>query len=161
MRKSLAAVLAVLLLLTACAPAADLGALEGRLSALETMVKSLAPAGADAHAVDPFDMAVAQYVMDTAGFHGMAETLAETKIVDPAYLSTVNRVKVVLASAPWPETLTQQGETFVALLGELAVALEADNGEEAARLAEETHAAQHDLSHAIGAWLGAASGDAH
>ncbi len=146
MRKFLIIAVAALFGLAACAPAAD-----------------HAPAEADGHAAEarPFDMAVAQYVLDTAGFHGLAEALAETKTVDPAYLSTVTRVKAVLASAPWPPELAEQGEAFVAKLGEFAAALEADNGEEAARLADETHEAQHELSHAISDWLGTASGDSH
>jgi hypothetical protein len=99
---------------------------------------------------------MAQFVMDTAGFHGMAETINETQKIEPAYLGTVNRVKKILASAPWPESLSGQGQAFVALLDEYASALEADDAEAAARLSEEVHDAQHELSHAIDAWLGTA-----
>lgn len=163
MRKPLIVIAAALSVLAACAPATDLSVIESRLTALETRLADPVPAEADAHTAEasPFDMAVAQYILDTAGFHDMAEALAETKIVDPAYLSAVHGVRAVLASAPWPEELAEQGEAFVAKLSDLAAALEADNGEAAARLADETHEAQHDLSHAIGDWLGTASGDSH
>lgn len=155
MRQSIVAGLAALLMLAACAPATDLAPLENRVTALEQQ-----QAEPDEHAVSPFDVAVAQYVMDTAGFHDMAETLAETKKVDATYLSTVNRVHTVLSNAPWPEELSEQGLAFVSLLEDFAAALEADNGEESAKLADEVHEAQHDLSHAIGEWLGA-GGDGH
>ena len=180
MRKLLVAGIAAMSMLAACAPAPDLSALEDRVSAveaeadqiaalqtrLETLEARLAgletaaePAD-DAHAASPFEVAVAQYVMDNAGFHEIAEALAETKQVDPQYLSAVNRARAVLASAPWPEELAEQGQAFVVLLDDLAHALEADDGEAAAELADQTHEAQHELSHALADWLGAA-GDGH
>lgn len=171
MRPLIAAGLAAVLALAACAPATDLSPLESRVTSLETRADELTSlesrvaaleqqAGSAEHAISPFDVAVAQYLMDTAGFHDMAEALAETKKVDPAYLSAVNRVHAVLASAPWPDELSEQGHAFVALLAEFAAALEADDGDESARLADEVHEAQHDLSHALGEWLGA-GGDGH
>lgn len=171
MRQSIAAGLAALLVLAACAPAADLAPLEGRVAALETGASQLTSlesrvtaleqqAEPDGHAISPFDVAVTQYIIDTAGFHDMAETLAETKKVEPAYLSAVNRVHAVLSSASWPDELSEQGQALAALLADFAAALEADNGDESARLADEVHEAQHDLSHAIGEWLGA-GGDGH
>lgn len=171
MRQSMVAGLAALLLLTACAPALDLSPLEGRVTTLETKTEDFAAldqrvtaleqqSETDMHAVNPFDVAVAQYILDTAGFHAMAETLAETKKAEPAYLSAVNRVHSVLSNAPWPDELSEQGQAFVALLAKLAAALEADDGDESARLADGVHEAQHDLSHALSEWLGA-GGDGH
>lgn len=94
--------------------------------------------------------------MDIAGFHGIAETISQTQTVDPAYLSTVNRVHKVLAATTWPETLSEQGHTFTTLLEEFAAALEADDAVQATGLADQVHDAQHELSHAIDAWLGTA-----
>jgi hypothetical protein len=131
------------LLVTACASAAP--GQDQRLGALEEKANTLSD----------FDVSMAQYIMDTAGFHEMAETLSETKEVDSAYLGTVNQVHKVLANASWPEPLAEQGQAFVALVGDFAAALEADNGEEAADLADQVHEAQHDFSHAIDEWLGA------
>ena len=143
------------LLLAACAGAANPPAdLEARVSTLEAQVGiGVGNAGHDA-----FGVAMAQYVMDTAGFHDMDEVLNETKAVDPAYLSAVNRVRKVVAQAPWPEALHEKSESFVNVLDEFAAALDADNGEEAATLATEVHEVQHDFSHAIDDWLGGSEG---
>ena len=137
-------------LLAACVgapiPQADL---EARVAALEAQV------GVDAAGTghDQFSLAVAQYVMDTAGFHAMDEALNQTHVVDPGYLSTVNRVRTVLAQAPWPADLQAPSEAMTSKLDQLAAALAADNGEEAAALAAELHEVQHDFSHAIDNWL--------
>jgi hypothetical protein len=152
----------------------DVAALQSRLDGLQTQVEGLAAeveamsadaaAGAVApeeHAEDPFALSVAQYFMDTAGFHGMAETISETQQVDPAYLGTVNRVHKVLVSTPWPEELKEQGQAFVGLLEDFAAALEADNGEQAVELSDQVHDAQHELSHAIDAWMGTAGEHVH
>jgi hypothetical protein len=105
----------------------------------------------------PFNISVAQYFMDTAGFHGMAETLAETKTIDATYVSTVNRVKKVLEQITWPEELHEQAETFIASLGDFATALGDDKVDDAITLSETVHDAQHELSHAIDDWMASAT----
>jgi outer membrane murein-binding lipoprotein Lpp len=167
-------VLILALLAAACGPAnsapgtgqpgaADLAS---RLDELQTRVEQLSAQvaalssqaetarAAEAQADDPFAVSVAQYFLDTAGFHAIAESLSETRQVDPAYLSAVERVRRVLVATPWPEPLSQQAGDFVALLERFAAALKADDGAGAADLAEQVHAAQHELSHAIDDWLG-------
>jgi hypothetical protein len=150
----------------------EITALQSRLDSLQAQMDSLAAemeaasgaaetgetAALVEHSDDPFAVSVAQYVLDTAGFHGMAETISETQQIDPAYLGTVNRVKKILTSTPWPESLANQGQDFVTLLDEFAAALEADDAEAAAPLSDEVHDAQHELSHTIDDWLGAAGG---
>ncbi len=105
---------------------------------------------------DPFDVSVAQYLLDTAGFHGIAEALTETKKIDTSALSKVNRVKKVLTQTTWPRELNEQAQAFIKSLGEFAAALEAENVEDATKLAEPVHEAQHDLSHALDEWLATA-----
>lgn len=100
-------------------------------------------------ASDVFNVRVAQYFIDTAGFHGIATTLAEKKTIDPTYLSTVNRVKKVLTQTIWPAALNEQAQAFIKSLGEFAAALEADKVDDAIKLADTVHDAQHELSHAI------------
>jgi hypothetical protein len=127
---------------------------DGLISRVDTLTGEMdtgTPAGKPENA---FEIVLAQYILDTAGFHAMAETLAETKQVDPAYLSTVNRVHKVLSVTTWPAELSEPGQAFLAQLAEFGAALEADNGEEAARLADLTHETQHDLSHSIDDFLG-------
>lgn len=166
MRKPHALSVLAAFLLAACAgapatPSATVD-LEARVSALEEQLAELS-AASDEHGAavsEPeFQIAVAQYVMDAAGFHAMDESLNATQTVDPAYLGTVNRVRKVVVAVPWPEDLHEQSGSFVTLLEEFAAALEADNGPEAAALATELHEVQHDFSHAIDAWLG--EGDGH
>ncbi len=103
-----------------------------------------------------FDIRAAQYVLDTAGFHGIAETLTEKKVIEASYLSTTNRVKKVLAHTTWPTELDAQAQAFITTLTEFATALEADKVDEAVKLGEPVHDAQHDLSHAIDEWAATA-----
>jgi hypothetical protein len=160
MRKHIVVCLLLALALAACAgtatPASQTSDLEARVSALEAQLAATPTAAPETHTEDgdAFGVAVAQYVMDTAGFHAMDEGLNDTKTVDPAYLSTVNRVRKVVAQAPWPEALHEQVEGFETQLADFAAALEADNGEEAATLASSLHNTEHELSHAIDDWLG-------
>lgn len=171
MRKLIVLPILFAFILTACGASGEPGSLEARqiaeletrIAALEGQIADLSAAGGEHsadEAVSPaFAVAVAQYVMDTAGFHAMDEALNENQTIDPAYLSVVKRVRKVVAQAPWPETLHEQSGAFVDLLDELAAALDADNGPEAAALAAEAHAAQHDFTHSIDSWLGGESGD--
>jgi zinc transport system substrate-binding protein len=103
---------------------------------------------------DPFKLSVAQYFLDSAGFHGIAEALTETQTIDPASLSTVTRVNKVLNQTTWPADLHDQAHAFIDTLTTFGAALEADNVAEAVTLSETVHDAQHELSHEIGHWLG-------
>jgi hypothetical protein len=171
MRKLIVSAILFALVLSACAggqpgslESRKIAELETRLLALESQLAALSAAPpAEPHTKhvpgDAFGVAVAQYVIDTAGFHAMDEALNATQTVDPGYLSTVNRVRKVVAQAPWPEELHEQSTGLVALLDEFAAALDADDGAEAAVLAAELHTVQHDFSHAIDNWLGGTEGD--
>jgi len=138
-------------------------ALETRVAALEAQLAALEPAEApaEAAALSGFDLVVAQYIMDSAGFHDMDDTLNETATVDPAYLSSVTRVRKIVAQTAWPEELHAQAEAFADVLARFAEALEADDGEAAAGLATEAHDVQHDFSAAIDGWLGEDGGHGH
>jgi archaellum biogenesis ATPase FlaH len=123
--------------------------------AIDRWMETAQPISTDA---DPFKVSVAQYFLDSAGFHGMAETLADTKTVDPTYLSTVNRVKKVLAQTVWPAELNEQAQAFITSLGDFATALSDNKVDDAIAASDTVHDAQHELSHAIDSWAGA---DAH
>jgi hypothetical protein len=110
----------------------------------------------ETHQASTFEIAVAQYLLDSTGFHDIDEALNESKRVDPAYLAVVRRVHRLMANTPWPEALSADAQTFLDLLAEFEAALEADDGERAAALAAEVHESQHELSHAIEGWLGGA-----
>ncbi len=100
-----------------------------------------------------FELAVAQYVMDKAGFHGIEEALTESGEIDPGSISTVSLVSRVVASAQWPHDLSDSATHFLEKLAEFHLYLEEDNSERAISLAAEVHDQQHDLSAAIGEWL--------
>ena len=103
---------------------------------------------------DPFELSVAQVIMDSAGFHGIATALSETQTIDPTYLSTVTSVSKVLSHTTWPADLHDQAQAFIESLASFAAALEADNVADAVTNSETVHDAQHELSHAIEHWLG-------
>jgi type II secretory pathway pseudopilin PulG len=104
-------------------------------------------------AVSRTDIALAQNVMDSAGFHVMAATLSQTKTIDSAYLTTVNQVKKVLSATQWPAALTDQSKGFIGQLDTLAAALQANNPDQAVTAVNNVHMAQHAFSKAIDDWL--------
>ena len=105
-------------------------------------------------AATPFDLSVAQFQLDSAGLHGMASVLSDTKAIDPTYYGTVNRLAKLLRQVTWPAELKEQGAAFVATLGSFGTALKDGKVEDAITTSAAAHDAQHELSHAIGAWLG-------
>lgn len=136
------------------AQANNISQLEARLAALEEASQQ-----GQEQETRPLDIAVAQYVMDTAGFHGMAEGLNETQVVDPGYLGATRRVDKILSNTPWSAELEAEAGNFLDLLHEFETALEADDGETAAGLATEVHEVGHDFSQSIDGWLGAGEDD--
>jgi hypothetical protein len=84
----------------------------------------------------------------------MAEALTENQKIEPAYLTTVNRVARVLNQTTWTPELNEQAQTFLQELNGLAGALRDEKVEDAIALADTVHEAQHELSHAIDEWLG-------
>jgi hypothetical protein len=162
--------------LAACAPAgvpaettdqitalqSQVAELQGQVAELQTQVAALPAEGEhDEAEAEAFDVAVAQYVLNTAGFHGMAETLAETQTVDPAYGGAVTRVQTILNATTWPAELQEEETAMVALLEDFSAKLEADDGAGAAEAADLVHEAQHAFSESIDGWLGTASEHTH
>ena len=125
----------------------------------ETSTASVATHASEAGEAGPFEVSVAQYIMDTAGFHDLATALSAAQTIEAGYVAQVTRVSKVLAQITWPAELREQGDAFEARLAELTAALEADNVADAVRLSEEVHDAQHEFSHAIDAWLETAPRD--
>jgi hypothetical protein len=174
MRKLIATTLLAAGLLSACAPspaASDttelqnqVTTLQGQVTALQTQVAELSAAPAEEEHMDEasaFDVAVAQYVLNTAGFHGMAESIAESETIDPAYGGAVNRVRTIFANTTWPEELQEEETAFVALLDEFSAKIEADDGAGAVEISDQVHEAQHAFSASIDAWLGVADEHGH
>ena len=100
-----------------------------------------------------FEISVAQYVMDTAGFHAIDDALAQTGEIDPSSASAVTRVARFVASIRWPHDLADSAGHLLEVLTEFQAALTEDDAETATPLAGMAHDHQHDLSAAITAWL--------
>ena len=152
--------------LAACggaAPADQTGALEARIVTLEGRLAELeaaaAPTPVDGAPASnqAFEVVVAQYVMDNAGFHEMAEAMTESQTVDPAYFGRVEQVRKVVSQTAWPTDLATQAGDFSDLLQRFGEALANDNAEEAVTLATESHDTGHELSEAVNVWLGGAA----
>lgn len=101
-----------------------------------------------------FDVAVAQYVLDSTGFHNIQEALEGTGEIDPTTLTTVIRASKIASSTNWPDDLAEQAEQFIEMLTEFQASLESDDVERATEISATVHDRQHDLSAAIDDWLG-------
>lgn len=163
MRKFLVLGLLAIVVLAACAaPAASNDTtteLHAQVSALQTQVAALRTAEHVANL--PFEVAVAQYVMNTAGFHSMSESIAATQTIDPAYGGAVTRVQAILANTTWPEALRAEEAAFIALLEDFSAKIAADDGPGAVEISDQVHEAQHAFSESIDAWLGTATEHGH
>jgi hypothetical protein len=167
MRKLIATGLVAAALLTACSPAAtgpsttelqtQITTLQGQVTALQTQAAALPTEAEHMDEANAFDVAVAQYVLNTAGFHGMAESIAETQTIDPSYGGAVNRVRTIFANTTWPAELQEEETAFVALLDEFSAKIDADDGAGAVDISDQVHEAQHAFSDSIDTWLGTAS----
>ena len=107
----------------------------------------------DTRAADLATVMSAVDLADSAGFHDMAEDLAEASEINPRYASRVGNVLAVLQVAAWPEGLASAAALLEEELGSLGSALEANDLVSAQAAAEEVHDAQHDLSVASYTWL--------
>jgi predicted small lipoprotein YifL len=145
----------LIVLLTACGgkPAITVPATEPVAATEASMEHSHSEGQAD-----PFELSVAQVIMDSAGFHRIATALSETQTIDPTYLSTVTSVSKILSHTTWPADLNDQAQAFIESLGTFSAALEADNIADAVESSEIVHDAQHELSHSIDHFL---EGHAH
>jgi outer membrane murein-binding lipoprotein Lpp len=162
-----------LILLAACASAPSaqedrVKALEEKVNALTAQVTTLNAQVAmsassakvpvtGAAAENPFEISVAQFVLDNAGFHGMATSITADKKINASYAGTVSRAYKVLSQTSWPHDLAEQGKAFNTILKDFSTALADNNLDGATKLSEEVHDAQHDLSHAIDDWFGKAA----
>jgi uncharacterized protein YceK len=122
--------------------------------ALDKIQEGMEHAEEEAHEVSAFDLAVAQYVMDAAGFHDIDVAIGESGSIDPSFLSVVAHVQKVLSSTTWPEELGLSAEHFLEELSALQEALRSVDAAAAAPLAASAHTLQHDLSQDIDAWIG-------
>lgn len=104
-----------------------------------------------------------QDMIDSAGFHDMAEELAEATEINPRYAGKVGNVLAVTKVAAWNPDVSAELSQFVADLEALKAALDAEDIEGARAASEAIHDSQHDLSHATFTWIGGMAGmmDAH
>jgi hypothetical protein len=118
--------------------------------ALDTWIATKPALAATAN---PFDVSVAQFYLDSAGFHGMATVLSDTKKIDTSFLSKVTRVAKVLKQTTWPAELNDQAQELVGSLDTFATALKDNKIEDAITVSDVVHDQQHELSHALDTWI--------
>lgn len=92
-------------------------------------------------------------VVDGAGFHDMAKTLAESEEINPRFAGTVENVLTVAEATEWPGALTVERDALVGSLETLLSALQNEDLQAARSASEAIHDTQHDMSKATYAWL--------
>jgi heme/copper-type cytochrome/quinol oxidase subunit 2 len=99
-------------------------------------------------------------LVDSAGFHGMAEEIEAAESVEdvnPRSLGTVENVLTAARAVAWSDELTESVDTFTGSLETLAAALGGTVGgtdlEGMKEAAGPVHETQHGLSHDVYQWL--------
>jgi hypothetical protein len=105
-----------------------------------------------------FQITVATYLMDNAGFHAIDERINQEGVIEAGDAGVVNRVSRLLAVTAWPEKLQAQVDPLRESLTAYAEALANDDVEAAKPLATQVHDLEHDLSHAVAQWVDSVSG---
>lgn len=107
-----------------------------------------------------FQVTIATYLLDTAGFHALDERINGEGVIEAGDAGVVHRVNTVLAVTAWPEELQDHVDPLRDALSSYAEALANDDAEAAKPLATQAHELQHDLSHAAEHWVGEKTGSA-
>jgi hypothetical protein len=133
--------------------AARVAALEAHLEATQTSSGQESQAGAAGEQEQVFQVATTLYLLDTAGFHEMDESINQENTIQPEFPGTVERARRMVALTAWPEELHENATALGDTLDAYAAALADDDLDAAKPLATQAHEQQHDLSHAAGDWL--------
>ena len=107
-----------------------------------------------------FQVTIATYLLDTAGFHAMEERINQEGVIEAGDAGVVQRINTVLGVTAWPEELQAQVDSLRDTLSNYAEALANDDVEAAKPLATQAHELQHDMSHAAEHWIGEMTGSA-
>jgi hypothetical protein len=91
-------------------------------------------------------------VLDTAGLHGMDESLAAGDL-KAGFLGAARRARLVAVATAWPAELAPVAKELTEHLTDLQAALEKEDVKAAATAAHEAHDGGHDLSAAVNGWL--------
>lgn len=166
-RNVIATLLVVSLWLLAGTPGLAQGdAAEDRVATLEQEIVDLRDrVDALSAALESSNLLLAGRYLAAAEFHAMDAALHDGTI-DPGYLGTVQTTLAAVSSLRWPDGVQDAKEAFVSAARELEAALQAQDATAAAAAAEDAHAREHDLTHAIfehltgGVPTGAADGHA-
>lgn len=105
-----------------------------------------------------FQVTIATYLLDTAGFHAMDERINGEGLIEAGDAGVVHRANALLGATAWPEELQAQVDPLKETLSNYAEALANDDVEAAKPLATQAHELQHDLSHAAEHWVGEKTG---
>lgn len=161
----------VMLAVAQFGPAAGVGLANGAGAAAATATAPLAGNADEADHGDAavmipgeteqlFQVAIAAYLLDTAGLHAMDDRINRTGVIEAGDAGVVKRINTVLWATAWPEELQTQVDLLKDTLSSYAEALANDDLEKAKPLATQAHELQHDLSHAVEHWVGEMTGSA-
>lgn len=134
----------------------DLTTLLERIDQLEERVAALEDELAEAHEADHAEpgadamnqVAIAVYLMESAGLHALDVRLNEGGEIEPGDAGRVERLTNLLATVDWPEELAADAEALLDTFMALAEALADDDADAAAPLATQAHDDAHALAHA-------------
>ena len=123
-------------------------------SALEEQLATLSMQVSEAAMQDQvFQVNLANYAIESAGFHAIDESINGEGVIEPEFLGTVNRVRGLLAGTNWPDALQADLVTLQRTLEDLSDTLAADDIDGAGPLAGQAHDQQHDFSAAAALWV--------
>lgn len=102
------------------------------------------------HEVSSGALLAAIRLVDTAGFHGMDDSLnGASPSIEARWVGAVNRAVAAAQAVTWPGDTEAAAATFLDDAKALVAALESDDAAAAAPLAAAAHESQHALSHAV------------
>jgi hypothetical protein len=94
-------------------------------------------------------------ILDTAGLHGIDESINTDKQIPASAHTTALKLQAVMKLASWPSDLEDEAEDMEVIFAELAIALDGDNPDitKAGEAAAKAHDAEHEFSEAVWAHL--------
>ena len=93
------------------------------------------------------------YLLDSVDLHGLAERLADEKVILPGDGGEVARLARIFTTVGWPQELAEDAGALHETLSALAAALSDDDVEAATPLADQAHEQGHEFSELAQEWL--------
>lgn len=93
--------------------------------------------------------------IDNAGFHDIDDQITQKQTVPPTAHTVALHIQAVALGTDWPSELKAPAKTVADRMGEFAVIIDTDNPDmkKAADASNKAHAAYHDFSNKVWAYL--------